>query len=58
MKCAMWVIRKLDLQQQELSVKVNSVLFISDSNPDLLCVATAEDLGIAPSALNSTVPKK
>jgi hypothetical protein len=52
------VIRKLDLQQKELSVKVKSVLFISDSNPDLLCVATAEDLGIAPSALNSIMPKK
>ena len=54
----MWVIRKLDLQQKELSVKVISVLFISDSNPDLLCVATAEDLGIAHSALNSIMPKK
>jgi len=53
-----WVIRKLDLQQKELSVKVNSVLFISDSNPDLLCVATVEGMGIAPSALNYTVPKK
>jgi len=52
------VIRKLDLEQKELSVKVNSVLFISDSNPDLLCVATAEDLGMAPSALNSIMPKQ
>jgi hypothetical protein len=52
------MIRKLDLQQKEVPVKVNSVLFISDSNPDLLCVATAEDLGIAPSALNFIMPKK
>jgi len=49
---------KLDLGQKEVPVKVNSVLFISDSNPNLLCVATAEDLGIAPSALNSIMPKK
>jgi len=49
---------KLDLRQKEVPVKVNSILFISDSNPDLLCAATAEDLGIAPSALNSIMPKK
>jgi hypothetical protein len=51
------MIKKLDLQQKELSVKVNSLLFVSDSNPDLLCVATAEDLGIARSALNSVMLK-
>jgi hypothetical protein len=54
---SVWVIRKLDLQQKEVPVKVNSVLFISDLNPDFLCVATAEDLGITPSALNSVMPK-
>jgi hypothetical protein len=52
------VIRKLDLEQKALSVKVHSVPFISVSNPDVLCAATAEDLGVAPSALNSIMPKK